>query len=484
MNRRHFLMSSAALMASQSVFEGSPNDTVRVGVIGVGGHGKTLGGRGKDHLNGFSALENVVVGAVADVDETHLDYGVGLIEKNPKQGKRPTAYPDFRKMLEDKSIDAVSVATPNHWHTLVTIWACQAGKDVYVEKPCSHNGFECKQIVAAARKYNRMVQQGSQIRSSVAVQEAVQKMREGLIGEVYLSRGLCYKWRDTIGRTPVSAVPPGVDYDLWTGPAPKHDFTMNRFHYNWHWFWDYGNGDLGNQGIHQVDVARWGLGVKYPVKVSAIGGHFMFDDDQETPNTLNVAYEFNENGKHKMMEFEVRHWMTNPEASIGAPRTPRAPSATAAAATAPPADSSDETADRPAGAATGRAGRGGAPRGPNSDRIGDLFYGSLGYLAVDSYSSYKTWLGRSNDPGPARNQGGDHYLNFIEAVRSRKRESLNAEIEEGAASTMLVHLANISYRVGRTIHFDPATQTIKGDAEATALMTRHYRAPFIVPEKV
>ena len=154
----------------------------------------------------------------------------------------------------------------------MTIWACQAGKDVYVEKPCSHNIFEAKQIVAAARKYNRMVQQGSQIRSSVAIQEAVQNMRDGLIGDVYMARGLCFKWRDTIGHALPEPVPAGVDYDLWTGPAPMHQFTQNRFHYNWHWFWDTGNGDLGNQGIHEMDMARWGLGVKYPVKVSAIGG--------------------------------------------------------------------------------------------------------------------------------------------------------------------------------------------------------------------
>jgi predicted dehydrogenase len=439
MDRRHFLISSAAAMGAASSVFAAPGDTVRVGVIGVGGHGKSLGGRGKDHLMGFSRLPNVEVAAVSDVDQTHLDFGLGVIEK--ATGKRPRGYPDFRKLLEDKSIDAVSIATPNHWHSLMAIMACQAGKDVYVEKPCSHNIFEAKQVVAAARKYNRMVQQGSQIRSSVAVQEGVRRMREGLIGDVYLARGLCYKWRDTIGRTPPSPVPSGVDYDLWLGPAPKREFTMNRFHYNWHWFWDYGNGDLGNQGIHQVDVARWGLGVKYPVKVSAIGGHFMFDDDQETPNTLNCAFEFNENGKRLMMEFEVRHWMSNHEASIGA-----------------------------------------GGRDPNS--IGDLFYGSKGYLAVDSYASYKTWLGREQQPGPENRQGGDHYLNFVEAVRSRKRETLNAEIEEGAASTVLVHLANISYRVGRTVNFDPNSMTITGDPEASKLMTRQYRKPFVVPEKV
>ncbi len=403
---------------------------MRVGVLGIGG-------RGPSHLNGYSKLDNVEIVAICDIDDAHIAKGLAQLDKLGKP--KPETYKDIRKLLEDKSIDAISIATPNHWHTLMTVWACQAGKDVYVEKPCSHNIFEAQQVVAAARKYNRMVQQGSQIRSSKAVQEGVQSMRDGLIGDVYMARGLCFKRRDTIGRKPVAPVPPGVDYDLWTGPSPKHEFTMNRFHYNWHWFWDTGNGDLGNQGIHEMDVARWGLGVKYPVKVSAIGGHFMFDDDQETPNTLNCAFEFNENGKHKMLEFEVRHWISNGEATVH-------------------------------------------ERGNNA--IGNLFYGSKGFMAVDSYSSYKTWLGQEQTEGPKANAGGDHFLNFIEAVRSRKRESLNAEIEEGAASTVLVHLANISYRVGRTINFDSKTMTCTGDAEANKLLTRNYRKPFVVPEKV
>jgi predicted dehydrogenase len=255
-----------------------------------------------------------------------------------------------------------------------------------------------------------------------------------------MARGLCFKWRDTILHKPVEPVPAGVNYDLWTGPSPMHPFTQNRFHYNWHWFWDTGNGDLGNQGIHEMDIARWGLGVKYPVKVSAIGGHFMFDDDQETPNTLNCAFEFDQAGKRRMLEFEVRHWLTNPEAEI-----------------------KERT-------------------GTNS--IGNIFYGPKGYLAVDTYSSYKSWMGRNQQPGAARNAGGDHYLNFIEAVRSRKRETLNAEIAEGAASTVLVHLANISYRLGRTLYFDEKTMTCKGDAEANKLLTRDYRKPYVVPEKV
>jgi predicted dehydrogenase len=431
MDRRNFLMGTAAALGAGAGAFASPGDTVRVGCIGIGG-------RGKDHITGFSRLPNVEVAALADVDESHLAEAVKSMVS--RGWKKPQAYGDFRKMLEDKNIDAISIAAPNHWHTLMTILGCQAGKDVYVEKPCSHNIFEAKQVVAAARKYNRMVQQGSQIRSSVAVQEAIQKMRAGEYGDIYMARGICFKWRDTIGRTPPSPVPAGVNYDLWLGPAPLRQFTKNRFHYNWHWFWDTGNGDIGNQGIHEMDIARWGLGVKYPVKVSAIGGHFMFDDDQETPNTLSCAFEFDEGGKRRLLEFEVRHWMSNPEADI----TER--------------------------------------NSPNS--VGNIFYGSKGYVAVDTYSSYKSWMGRGKTPGPARNAGGDHYANFIEAVRTRKRETLNAEIEEGAASTVLVHLANISYRVGRTLKFDAQKMECVGDPEANKLLTRVYRKPYVVPEKV
>jgi predicted dehydrogenase len=401
-----------------------------------------LRGRGKDHINGFAKLPNVELVALCDVDESVLNKAIASVEAITN--KRPTGYSDLRKLLEDKSIDAISIATPNHSHTLQTIWACQAGKDVYVEKPCSHNMFEAKQIVAAARKYDRIVQQGSQSRSSKALKEAVQSMRDGLLGEVYMARGLCFKWRDTIGHSPISPVPPGVDYDLWLGPAPKREFTKNRFHYTWHWFWDYGNGDLGNQGIHELDIARWGLGVTYPTTVSAIGGHFMFDDDQETPNTIMANYEFRDGGKKKMMEFEVRHWMSNHEGGIGETKA-----------------------------------KGGKPD-PNT--IGNLFYGSKGYMAIDGYTKYQTWLGKEQEPGPAKSEGGNHWLNFIEAVRSRKRGDLNAEVEEGAISTTLIHLANISYRLGRTVHFDAANYTCTGDKEATAMFTRQYRAPFVVPK--
>jgi predicted dehydrogenase len=433
MERRHFLMGSFAAAAGAQGARPSPNDTIRVACVGVHGQGRT-------HIRRYSAMPNVEIAAICDIDESVLNARVDEIEKSGK--KRPQSFTDLRKLLEDKSIDAISIATPNHNHTLQTVWACQAGKHVYVEKPCSHDMFEARQVVAAAQKYKRLVQHGTNSRSSIA-REAIQHMRDGLIGDVFMARGLCFKWRDTIGRKPVEPIPQGVHYDLWLGPAPKHEFTQNRFHYNWHWFWDYGNGDIGNQGIHQVDVARWGLGVKYPVKVGAMGGHFMFDDDQETPNTLTASFEFDDNGKKKMLEFEVRHWMTNHEAGIG---------------------------------------EGG--RAPNT--VGSVFYGSKGYLTIwdEDHGRYQSFLGKEQQPGPSGQDIGNNWANFIQALRTGKQSDLNAPIEEGAISTTLVHLANISYRLGRTLRFDAASYSVTGDSEANHLFRREYRKPFVVPEKV
>ena len=233
------------------------NDRVRIAVVGIRGQGFT-------HIEGFSAVPNTEVAAICDVDENVI--GQRLADMANRGLPKPKVYIDYRQLLEDKSLDAVSIATPNHWHSLMGIWGCQAGKDVYVEKPCSHSWWEGHQLVQAARKYNRVVMHGTQGRSAEGYREGVRKLREGVIGEVYLARGLCFKWRDTIGRVPVEPVPAGVHYDLWTGPAPMKPFTRNRFHYNWHWIWDTGNGDLGNQGVHEVDLARWGLGVKLPTK--------------------------------------------------------------------------------------------------------------------------------------------------------------------------------------------------------------------------
>jgi predicted dehydrogenase len=382
---------------------------------------------------------------------------------------KPQTYTDFRKLMADKNVDAVSIATPNHWHSLMGIWAAQAGKDIYIEKPCSHNWWEGRQLVRAIEKYKVICEHGSQCRSSSAIREAMDQMKNGLIGDVYFSRGLCYKWRDTIGRAGPEQVPAGVDYDLWTGPAPKKPFTQNRFHYKWHWIWDTGNGDLGNQGIHELDLARWGLGVELPFKVTAIGGHFMFDDDQETPNTITAIYEFRTpDGKTKMMNFEVRGWMTNHESEIGTPQFSGGdvPAAGLAAA-APKAQSLGPASGVPS-------------------TIGNIYYGSKGYLAISNYGAYKSFLGVNNEPGPAKEAplGNEHFVNFIECMRSRKAEDLHAPIREGYLSTTLVHLANASYRLGRTIHFDPATETVKNDSEATALLKGTYRHPFVVPEHV
>ncbi|MEO8662839.1 MAG: Gfo/Idh/MocA family oxidoreductase [Bryobacteraceae bacterium] len=431
MNRRYFLAGSVAAAAASASSLASPNDSVRVACVGVRG-------QGREHLHRYGKMPNVEIAAICDIDESVLNARLTEVEKMGR--KRPASYTDLRKLLEDKSIDAISIATPNHNHTMQAIWACQAGKHVYVEKPCSHDMFEARQIVAAAKKYNRLVQHGTNSRSGGA-RAAIGHLREGLIGDVYMARGLCFKWRDTIGHKPAEPVPAGVHYDLWLGPAPQREFTRNRFHYNWHWNWDYGNGDLGNQGIHQVDVCRWGLGVTYPTKVSATGGHFMFDDDQETPNTLIASYEFNKGGKKVMMEFAVRHWITNKEAALGAGDT---------------------------------------------NCVGATFYGSKGYMAIDAedFGKYQTFLGRKQEPGPAGSEIGDNWANFIAALRSGKHSDLNAPIEEGAISTTLVHLANISYRLGRSLNFDETTYSCTGDEEANRMFRRDYRAPFVVPEAV
>jgi predicted dehydrogenase len=277
-------------------------------------------------------------------------------------------------------------------------------------------------------------------------------------------RRVSFKWRDTIGHTTLTPVPAGVDYNLWTGPAPHLPFTKNHFHYNWHWFWDYGNGDLGNQGIHQLDIARWGLGLGFPNKISAIGGHFLFEDDQQTPNALNCAFEYHRpNGKNVMLEFEVRPWISNHEGGIGA----RHEASTASAETA-------------------QAGLG--PTEGSYNSVGNIFYGPKGYLAIDNAAGYRSWMGREQRPGPsAPLDKEDHFANFISCVVSRKKEDLRASIEEGHFSAGLAHLANASYRVGRTLNFDPDTQLVKNDEEANFLLRdgdRAYRSPFVVPEHI
>jgi predicted dehydrogenase len=435
--RRDFLKIAASTLTlitrPDRVF--GANDRVRVGVCG-------LRGRGKDHIDAFLRVPNVEIAALCDVDEHILNKRRGEVSGSPR------VFGDVRKLLEDRTIDAISIATPNHWHALMAIWACQAGKDVYVEKPCSHNLWEGRQLVRAAKKYRRIVQHGTQSRSASAMIEAIRHLRSGTFGDIYLSRGLCFKRRDTIGRATVEAVPRGVDYDLWTGPAPFKPFSANRFHYNWHWIWDTGNGDLGNQGVHQIDAARWGLGVGFPDRVSAMGGHFMFDDDQETPNTLACTFSFEQPGApRKMLEFAVRHWITNNEADLG----------------------------------RGLFGR--------HNAIGSIFYGSKGYLAAGNEDgfSYESWLGSDRTAGPHGKSGNDHFANFINCVRNRNVAELRAPIEEGHISCGLVHLANASYRLGRSLRFDAETERVVDDEEANRLLSgqdRGYRDPFVIPEEV
>ena len=462
-NRRRFLTQSgaigvgAAAMASVNRWTNAQekvvgaNDRVRVAVVGCRK-------RGKDHVKMFPkvpeympGMPQVTVAAICDVDEAVIAERLASIEKE-KQPK-PDTYSDVRKLLEDKNIDAVTVATPHHWHALVAIWAMQAGKDVYVEKPCSHNWWEGRQLIRAAKHYNRVIQHGTQSRSSSSCIEAINHLHNGLIGEAYLGRGICYKKRPSIGHTPPSPVPAGVDYNLWTGPAPEKPFTKNRFHYNWHWLWETGNGDVGNQGVHQIDISRWGLGVGFPNKISAMGGHFINDDDYETYNTIACMFQYDlPGGKRKMIELEVRHGITNQEAEIGTPKMKD------------------------------------PDKGPNS--IGNIFYGANGYLVLgdaDIGCPYLAYLGPEMKEGPSAHQGGSryHFSNFIKAMISRKKEDITATIEDGHISATMCHLANASYRLGRTLNFDPDKEEVIGDDEANRLLRdadRGYRAPFVIPE--
>jgi predicted dehydrogenase len=398
------------------------NDRLRIAVLGVNG-------RGKSHIAGFMEQDNVEVATLCDPDMNIS--GQRAKEFEAKYGKKVSTEQDLRKVYEDKSIDAVSIATPNHWHALAAIWACQAGKDVYVEKPACHTVWEGQQLVAAAKKYKRIVQHGVQLRSSKSIQEAIQHLRDGLIGNVYMARGTVYKWRPDIGNKGNSAVPAGLDWNMWQGPAKPKEFSENYVHYNWHWFWDYGNGDIGNQGIHETDLAMWGLDVGLPEEITSAGGKYLWNDCKETPELLTSTYNYPK--EKKIIEFEVRPWMTNQEDGVN---------------------------------------------------VGNIFYGDKGYMVINGYADYKTFLGREKEPGPSGKEGGDHFKNFVEAVRAQDYSHLNGPIETGYKSSALAHLGNIAYRLGRRLDFDPVTEKFKSDAEANAMLKGHYRAPFMVPKIV
>ncbi|MBI3209848.1 MAG: Gfo/Idh/MocA family oxidoreductase [Candidatus Solibacter usitatus] len=418
----------AAVIATQARPILGANDRINLAVIGIGG-------RGTAHVNEYGKLD-CHIAALCDVNQAAQERAVALVQKN--NGHAPKVYSDMRKLFDDKDVHAVSIATPNHWHALATIWACQAGKDVYVEKPVCHNIFEGEQMIAAARKYNRMVQAGTQSRSSPHKMQAMKLLREGAIGKIYMAKGLCYKRRPSIGRKPDQPTPPGVDWSLFLGPAPMRAFNENRFKYNWHWFWDTGNGDIGNQGVHEMDVMLWGASVtKFPKSVVSTGGKMVYDDDQETPNTQISTF------THDGLElvFEVRGLVSPEEGPL---------------------------------------------RARGSNVVGNMFYGSDGYMAVDGagfwlYKGEKRELAMEGKA--SRGENAPHMDNYLKAIRSRKREDLNAEVALNVLASDYCHLANISYRVGHSLAWDAQKKKFN-DAAADAMISRKYRAPYIVPEKV
>jgi predicted dehydrogenase len=489
LNRRSFLKSTVLAGASATLFPGfagkaqsqqqtgvfarviGANDDVRYAVVG-------FGGRGKDHIKEMHEVKGTRLVALCDVDQNILNRELKQCENRSEQVK---GYTDVRKLLDDPAIDVVTFATPNHWHSLGAIWAIQAGKDVYVEKPVSHEVWEGRQLVKAARKYNRIVQAGTQCRSSQGIAEAIEWLRQGNLGKIIRSRGLCYKRRPSIGKvSSPQPVPPNIDYDLWCGPAPKEPLMRTRLHYDWHWVWPTGNGDLGNQGIHQMDLARWILGEKeLSPRIWSVGGRLGYTDDGTTPNTLIVFHDY----KAAPLIFEVRGL--------------------------PSAEGSKQM-DRYHGA-----------------DIGVVTDCEGGSMVISSYSAARMY-DKDNKEIKRFEGSSSHFANFIEAVRSRRAADLKAEVLEGHLSSALCHTGNISYRLGaqhtpEEIHeavkatpdlaealgrmeehlaannvdlhktpatlgavlkMDPTSERFIGNNDANQLLRREYREPFVVPKQV
>ncbi|MCZ6598668.1 MAG: Gfo/Idh/MocA family oxidoreductase [Planctomycetota bacterium] len=454
----------------------SPNEEIRVAVAGIRS-------RGRNHINGFHSLPNVRVVALCDVDRAFLEKEARAFEE---RGEKVALEVDFRRILERDDVDVVSIATPNHWHSLQAIWACQAGKDVYLEKPVSHNVWEGGRIVAAARKYGRIVQTGTQARSSQGIAEAIAWLHAGNLGKIEVARGLCYKPRPSIGKVDGPQKPPAtVDYDLWTGPAPLKPLMRARLHYDWHWVYDTGNGDVGNQGIHQMDLARWALGeTELAPSVMSVGGRFGYDDDGNTPNTQMVVHGY----ARAPLIFEVR----------GLPRSK-----------AKQAENWGAGMDTYMGA-----------------RIGVIVHCEKGHLLIPDYSQ-ATAFDEAGEPIETWKGSSDHFANFIGAVRSRNVDDLSSDIREGHVSSALCHMGNVSHLLGTrmprdeiaatmaenpaaaetyerflahldankidlakakpvlgpTLALDPKSERF-GTEAANRLLARDYREPFVVPEKV
>ena len=416
MQRRSFLV-SGAFAAAQS-WAGA-NDRVRLAVIGVGG-------RGTAHVKEILPLANAEVAALVDPDGRRTEQTASIVRQ--RTNKSPKLESDMRRVFDDKDIDAVTIATTNHWHALTAIWAMQAGKDAYVEKPVSHNYFEGVKLVECARKYKRICQGGTQRRAWGIHRRAMELLHGGAIGDIYQANFIFPGRRDSIGFKEVKPVPSWLNWDLWLGPAPMQEYHENLVHYNWHWFWDFGNGELGNNGIHLVDIARWGMQKRLPVKIYSTGGRFGYKDQAQTPNTQNVTWMFEDGSQ---IVGQLRGLYT-------------------------------------------------------AETMGWDFWGSKGHMRLNGDREIIITMGRNKTPEPAVEfpKNLDHIENFCAAVKSRNQGSLLAEIEETHLSTAFCHLGNISYRLDREMKFDPAKGKFVNDAEGDQLLTRKYRAPYIVPERV
>jgi predicted dehydrogenase len=419
------LLLSPALTSANSFFIGAPNTKVVIAVMGTNSRGNFL-------AQNFAKLPNVEVAYICDPDSNVLQKTIVDIEKIT--GKKPQGLTDLRKLLEKKDFDGVAIATPDHWHAPAAIMALQAGKHVYVEKPCIHNPNEGELLVAASEKYKKMVQMGSQRRTFTNVNQMVKELRSGVIGRVYFAKGWYANNRKSIGKGTTVAVPANLDFELWQGPAPRREYKSNLVHYNWHWFWHWGTGEALNNGTHELDVIRWGLGVDYPTKVISAGGRFHFDDDWETPDTQTITYNFPNNTACTWESLSCNGY---------------------------PMEGS------------GR---------------GVIFYGDKGTIVYPGANSYKvldadnklvkevvddTPFDPSNKVSPTEKLDAMHLQNFCEAIRGN--EKINAPILEGHKSTLLPQLGNIAYRTGRTLVCDPANGRIINDKEAMKLWSREYQ---------
>ena len=436
--RRQFLQNSAGLAAagivqSAACGRATPNEIVRVGMIGAGGRALSL-------VDSFSKNNAVQIVAIADIDASRLPTALERAEKN--QGKKPRAESDFRRLIDDKSIDAIAIGTPDHWHAIPTILACQAGKDVYVEKPDSHDIVEGMRMVAAMRKHDRIVQMGSQHRSNARLQSAVDFVMTGALGRSVVAKAWESSKQGAIGSPKDSPVPEGVDYDMWIGPAPERPFNVNRFHGRWRWFYEYGTGDLGNDGVHRLDMALALLNaacraqgepaISLPRKISASGGKWYFDDAQEFPDTLQVNYEFGSGQQTKLLTYEMRIWVPYPY--------------------------------------LGQA-------------EGSALFGDRGYLVIGNTN----WVAfGAKGIELARGEGDSsevpHVANFIECIKSRAKPNCDLETI-GHPASVLCHAGNIAARVGRTLTMDPVAETFIDDKEANELRGRkEYRKPYLLPD--